>query len=360
MAERRSYSLEDFFTVQRRRVSEAEKNEQTLAKVNSPYTEVSQPLIPKEIAPYISPKELDFWQQRPPEEIILATGSLRKIFMMLYQMEGFVFPLSYERVKEKASGNGSLSEQDQAMLNWDLIYTDSPPEFQDIFFPKHMPNGDGKLQEKTLVAYFQGIPVYAEPTDGEGDSNEPLDEAFNKIRALASKYDQLNKDIIIVATDAVSYADDGSDQRRHLGKPMNMPGYDADAFDPEQYIRDQYPVGSRVVNINAVAAIRTGRGQEGDDDFIPRGEHRGEVCHHTIITEDNSEGLIVHRDCGGGGVPQQLIDWDNIEMIRGIMGNEQAARLKDNRVIKWALVCAITGSPWYAIEEAIEELRIID
>lgn len=303
----------------------------------------------KETNYQVTDDDMEFWGQQLPEQVILATGSIRKILMLIAQIDDFSF---------KFIENGIPIEISE------------PMELR-RYFHDNIYNGNGSLKEKTFLGYLHGVKLYAEPSDGETDSNDnPYQEAVNKAMGLLPKYHAQN--ILIVSTDTVDQPDAA---KNPLGKPENetdFPNpqdqvYNLEAFFDEkaykeavdkwleEYKQRFYVVSEAIIHTNAVAILNALTG-----DLIDTGNNIIEL--NIKIDHEKLKMFQAKIDEAGGGMTQMLIDWENIEEVMSYFGELTKNLLpKEVEKIKMALICQITGSP-YAIIELIRlaQQRIIN
>lgn len=83
-----------------------------------------------------------------------------------------------------------------------------------------IPNGDVRMfGERTLISQSPGLDTYFQPSDGETSGNNPLEQAVNKVVALALEHCQVGLTSgLIMATDTVEFV---STADHPLGKPRN-------------------------------------------------------------------------------------------------------------------------------------------
>jgi hypothetical protein len=319
----------------------------------------------------ISFVDYEFWgNQGPPQEIIVATGSIRKALMALH----LIYGLHFTRFDGGNRGNRPATS------------IDSPNELQN-YFDENIFNGDGQLKkgQKVKLAYFHGVPIFVENGDGEGPGNEPIEQAEKKVVALAAKYIAQDKDVMIISTDTVERI---STSVEPMGKPMNNPDYPKaeDFQSPDEleaarsdflakYKQNYYPPGTNIENTNGVAVLRTGRREEVDDQSLVPTLFSGEEILSAKVTPEDVFEIIA--DCGGGGVLQQLIEWSdellgqfggdaqNILMIvdhafadlNARTSAEKLAELEKSihYMAQFLFYCQVTGMPWWRLVNLIKE-----
>lgn len=282
---------------------------------------------------FLSKEDLEFWNQKPPQEVILATGSIRKALMFSYQLYGFQFP---------GLNEGEVSKE---------------PFELETFFGKHIFNGNGALEEKTLLGYLHGVSVYAQPSDGETSSNEPYPEAVNKVQALADDY--ADQDVLIISTDTV----DQPKGSQPLGKPMNELGFpkkggftlikdyeDAVTAYLEQYKITHYSLVEAMIHTNAIAVFDALNNQ-----LIELDEKTTEL--RVDVEEHLLETAMIKPDVGGGGMTQQLIEWGGDTKFLSYMDELMKKEMlgQEDSVVLWALYCQIAGMPFYAVKRQLQE-----
>lgn len=148
---------------------------------------------PEFVIPSIENQELsksdkEFWSNNSPDEIVLASGSVRKAVMLLYQL----YEMKYQLITfDSETGDRKVTNQNP-----------TPDEFYDHLCA-HTTNGNGELKVKTLIGFFHGVPVYVDPQDGETKDNHPGKQATNKVLSMTKLSKYQGKDIIFIATDTV-------------------------------------------------------------------------------------------------------------------------------------------------------------
>lgn len=338
---------------------------------------------------FLSKEDLEFWKGKPPKEIILATGSVRKAIMLFHLLYGLGF---YDNSQSSQLENGLLPENEPSPVE-----INNPPELQE-FFNQNIHNGDGHLAPgiKVQLGHFHGVPVYVENKSGETANNNPVEQAENKALTLARHYKEEKEeyrgiDVIVISTDAVSQS---SVSDLPMGKPMNEPdfpkgeGYDSQEvyqqaiiqFE-EQYKQKYYPEGALLTHTTGMAVVRTG-GIDADLVMLSTTT--------TLNSQVFSEKLKIYSDCAGGGVDQQK-NWNKDldgqfegEVFRSLpeyFGYSSLAELIEYRqsliesrassgeververlisiaksYLKWTIYCQIAGMPWWALERSIEGL----
>ncbi len=307
-------------------------------------------IFEKELNRESTDDELAFWGFQPPDEVILATGSIRKALMLISQIEDFSF---------KFIENGNEIEITEI------------EELQRYFY-ENIQNGNGSLQQKTFLGYLFGVELYAEPGPGETSSNDdPYQEAINKAQSLyngwkdhddwADHEGYKGKNILIVSTDTVDKPD-ATDVP--LGKPGNefdFPKqedpqfnhgilFDQNGYDKaknewlEAYKERFYVVSEAIKHTNAVAILNALTG-----DFIDTGFNIIEL--NIKIDHEKLKGLDPKSDEAGGGITQRLIKWEDMAEVMSYFGELTKSLLPEEvEKIKLALYCQITGSPYAIIE----------
>ena len=296
----------------------------------------------------------DFWGKNPIKEIIFATGSTRK---------ALVFSLALNEIE------------------WP--FREDPLAYQE-FLTKNIQNGDGSLQQKTLLGYLQGVPVYAQSAaPGESAANDPRQEAINKAQWLAdqSPYKD-NENYLVFTTDTVDFPDkNGNGQldegSEGLGKPLNDCYYpqpnqwmvannqllrllgeqvyrwQVKNFD-QKYVRENYQAGIELIHVNSVALLS----------ILAQGEptvvKTWDVIIRKLITSDFLVNTQVYPDQGGGGATQQNQNWQSPEEIFATLDNETQALLSsyfetDPDFFKMLVMFQIAGVPTVSILQAIEQ-----
>ncbi|MBP7700735.1 hypothetical protein KA111_01575 [Candidatus Woesebacteria bacterium] len=286
----------------------------------------------------ITAKDIEFWSGEPPEEVIIATGSVRKALMMVAQMNDFSF-----KVYDKA-GN--------------FLEITGPLELQ-RYFNDNIYNGNGSLKEKTFLGYLYGLEFYAEPSNGETSSNEdPYQEAVNKVEDLYEIYK--GRKVLIVSTDTV---DKPSSSKFPLGKPENDFGFPQkeefnheSGYDEELYLEAVkkyleaykmifYASSEQIIHTNGVAVLNALNGE-----IVKISKRLIEL--HIDIDLDSLEEVQIYPDMGGGGVTQQLVEWDDPEAVSSYFDPDLYDILpeEDDVAMRMALMCQISGAPYAIIE----------
>lgn len=295
--------------------------------------------IPKrEVNSDLSKEDNEFWSGEPPEEVIIATGSVRKALMMVAQMNDFSF-----KVYDK-DGN--------------FLEITGPLELQ-RYFNDNIYNGNGSLLEKTFLGYLYGVEFYAQPSKGETSSNEdPYQEAVNKVEDLYKFYQ--GRRVLIISTDTV---DKPSASEFPLGKPENDYGYPKKeefthetGYDEELYLEAVkkyleaykmifYANSEQIIHTNGVAVLNALNGE-----IVRISKRLIEL--HIDIDLDLLEDAVIYPDMGGGGVTQQLLEWDNREAVSGYFDKDLYDILPEENdvAMKMALMCQISGAPYAIIE----------
>jgi hypothetical protein len=346
----------------------------------------------------------EFWGDNLPEEIIFATGSVRKAYQVAKQLNGSGLRFLSSRPTHKNKQAADLLRND-------------PLELQK-YFNEHINNGNKQLKRKTLLGYLYGVPVFAAPQDGETASNSnPYEEAERKVKWLHKKGGYKGKNVLIISTDTV----DGPDTTdTFLGKPMYYPSFPrkidwlSPATKPEDYtilvnefdalaekarshaersgvklsfveaqitlakpkkpsssfqeseLKDAqeaylflfklayYPVGATIEHFNALCVLdgRTGEilNTEGDAEKRVRLELK--------VSEDDFKKAQASPDTGGGGILQKCIDWsaplpELLEMAPPEL--KAALEKEDENVVLWALYCTIIGMPFVSIKQVLKK-----
>jgi hypothetical protein len=299
----------------------------------------------------------DFWGAKPPKEILIATGSMRKAIMLSVILNQVEFPF------------------------------DHPMDCQD-FLVKHIHNGNGSLRQKTFLGFYEGVPVYAQSAAaGETASNDPRQEAINKAQWLANQLPYIGdeKDYLVVTTDTVDFPDKNGNGRldkgsEGLGKPMNDPRYPQSntwmTVDNKllrhvgervrqwkiknfnkNYIKENYQAGVELFHINSVALLEIMVKES------PKLIETWYVVIRKLITEDFIENVKVYPDQGGGGATQQNQDWTSAESMLGTLDEETQGLLRsyfeeDPAFFKMLVLFQIAGMPAMNILKKIEEWAV--
>jgi hypothetical protein len=294
--------------------------------------------------------DLDFWPENPPEEIVVATGSTRKAFMLSVVLNDLRVPLEH------------------------------PMDYQD-FIVHSVYNGDGSLKEKTLLGEYHGVPVYAESAAaGETAGNSPKAEALNKAFWLSEQPQYKGKNVLIVSTDTVDFLDlDGNGSlsagEEGLGKPMNHPGYpkknklmsskfgiakalgqrifdwQVDIFN-KKYIKENFLPDTFLVHTNAVALLEVLA--NGSDEVV-------RIWNAILQSTTDEEFFATYEpvpDQGGGGASQQNQNWESVEELFDSLDEETQDILRpikeeDPDFFKFLLIFQISGMPAMNILEEI-------
>ena len=277
----------------------------------------------------VSRQELAFWKNNPPEEIIIASASMRRGILLSHLLLGIQFP---------------GFQNDVAQLPLDLQY----------YFETYIPNGDGKLPagEKVLLGYYQGVPVFQERQDGETPHNDHMVQARNKADFMKARYS--GRDVIIVAIDTV---DRPNTVHESLGKPCNtdeysnysMAEHDGLTFN-EWYLQKYFPVGTIDTHFNGVVVSRTRQERQVSTERS--------IQLSVEVLEKLYSALSVFHECAGGGIPQQLIEWCSPEEVSATMPEEMQTAVANcsEEIAMWTLYSHITGMPWWAIKDMIQEI----
>ncbi|MFH2118672.1 MAG: hypothetical protein ABII10_02975 [Candidatus Paceibacterota bacterium] len=297
---------------------------------------------------------LDFWQGAPPKEIILATGSTRKALMLSVVLNKidlpFLFPMDYQR-----------------------------------FTTENIRNGNGSLQHKVLLGFYEGVPVYAHSAAaGESAANNPRQEALNKAQWLAnqSPYKDDAEDYLVITTDAVDFPDKNGngkldEEAEGLGKPMNEPDYpqanflqrtnksilhslgekihqwQVKKFDRE-YIEKNYQVEVELIHVNSIALLEI-MAQESLEVI-----EIWDVIIRKLMTTESLEKMHVYPDQGGGGASQQNQNWEVAEEVLATLDEETQGLLapyfeQDPEFFKMLVLFQISGMPAMNILHEIEK-----
>lgn len=288
----------------------------------------------------INPKDAEYWSGNPPEEVILASGSIRKAILFIAQIKDFKFEV---KVKGK-------------------FKTITTPMELNNYLNENIKNGNGSLKNKEFLGYFYGVPLYAEPSEGETSSNEkPGVEASLKATWLLEKKYK-NRNVLIVSTDTVDKPDSASSP---LGKPENEVDGDGDLLYPQiedynlnkeyetacaKYLADFkakfYEFSDKIIHTNAVAILHALSGKEIGDPELSN------IILNVPIDKVKLAGAQVHPDVGGGGILQQIIPWENYDVLFSYFSEHaQEIFLKYSREdLLMALFCQISGAPYVMIE----------
>ncbi|OGJ37223.1 MAG: hypothetical protein A2383_03360 [Candidatus Pacebacteria bacterium RIFOXYB1_FULL_39_46] len=297
---------------------------------------------------------LDFWGNFPPKEIILATGSTRKALILSVILTKTELPFSH------------------------------PLEYQD-FVIKHINNGNGFLQHKALLGFYEGVPVYAHSAAaGESDANNPRQEAINKAQWLANQepYKLDSDNYLIITTDAVDFPDRDNNGRfdqdsEGLGKPMNNADYPQANFlmktrrrvlqslgqliydgqkkkYEKRYIKDNYPVGTTLIHHNSIVLLEIISHSSVEVIKI------WDMIIRALITKDFVKNAQVYPDQGGGGASQQNQDWQSAEKVFATLDEATQKSLasyleQDPQFFKMLVLFQISGMPAISILQEIEQ-----
>ncbi len=296
--------------------------------------------------------EVDFWGKKAPEEIIIATGSTRKAFMLSVVLNRIEVPLK------------------EAM------------DFQE-FIVRSIYNGDGSLKGKTFLGEFHGVPVFAESAAaGETAGNNPKAEAVNKALWMSGQRDYKGRNVLIVSTDTVDFLDrdkngEISNGEDGLGKPMNHQDYpqqnwlmnskidlirklgekvfswqEASFF--AAYTKENFIEGFDLVHTNAIAILELL--STGDEELV-------RIWQAIIKSTIDEEFFANYRpvfDQGGGGASQQNQNWESAEEIFSSLDKESQqvlATIKetDPAFFKFLVIFQISGMPAMNILRQIED-----
>lgn len=131
--------------------------------------------------------EREIWgQDGPAEEVVFASGSIRKAVNFLQTLNGFRYVLA-----ELRDGRVQVLKENP-----------TPLEFY-AHLAQHTTNGNGELKDKVLLGYYHGVPVYVDHQNGEEDAdNHPTRQARKKIEWYARQHAD-GKDRIVIACDTV-------------------------------------------------------------------------------------------------------------------------------------------------------------
>ncbi|NCO12203.1 MAG: hypothetical protein COZ34_03550 [Candidatus Pacebacteria bacterium CG_4_10_14_3_um_filter_34_15] len=290
-----------------------------------------------------SKEDLTFWNNNPPEQVVFATGSIRKAIMLISEIDNFSF---------KVIEDGKLKQISDPL---DLLK----------YFNENVYNGNGSVKVKTFLGYLFGVELYIHPGEGESSSNEfPLEEAKNKASYLyeeeANGYK--GRDILIFSSDTVDKPDAA---KLPLGKPENENEESGFPFPQKvDYVGDDagfeaakveyliawkerfYVASKEIIHTNAIAVLDALTGE-----FIELGD-LATLELNVPIDHDRLREAIVYHDMAGGGILQQLIEWGNIDAILNYFDEISLRLIKEQseEIIKMALMCQIMGSPHAIIE----------
>jgi hypothetical protein len=300
-----------------------------------------------EVSPEIRQKQftaedLTFWANDPRDAVIFASGSIRKAVMALAQLKKFSFKVIESFI------DGEEKE----------IELTSPKELIE-YFERNISNGNGALKEKTFFGYLFGVPCYAQPSNGETDSNEsPLEEAENKVVDLYDDY--AGEYVLIISTDTV---DRPNISKVPLGKPENREDFpkrsdytEDDDFNIqlydeeianylERFKNEFYTASDSIIHTNAVAVLDAATGR-----LI---ELKNQILELNIdVDREKIEEVVVYKDMGGGGVGQQFIEWDDSEAVKSYFDKFTLETLGDinEQQYRMALVCQVMGVPYSIFE----------
>lgn len=331
--------------------------------------------LPEQPLQSLTPEDQEFWQNQAPEAISIATSSERKAMSLAFLALGLAFPVASDQ-KNKRAG--------------------LPNDYQN-YLNQYIPNNNGKLNEKTLLFYFHGVPVYADPQNGE--KNRPTDsperEVKAKVDSLKTQYQ--NRDVIIIATDAMALDQNGL---QFLGKPG-----ESDGDTPQEYLKKHHQ--DYLVHHQAIYLLRIGRitdkKSNSDDQSVENDEQSSGNLRNSLILaqtvqlsipiiQANLDELTLHPDVGGGGLAQQIFDFqglinalefdfhleedqrqlkiyainqDGYQLLATFILDNQSAvdqlidlieRSREERqLLAWAIYCYIIGVPWLMIEKMLQK-----
>jgi hypothetical protein len=274
--------------------------------------------------------DYEFWGYKPPDAVIIATGSISKAVMLIAQINGFNFKLK----------------------EGDVYRTITTPNELQSYFNKNISNVNGALKEKTFLGYLHGVALFAEPSKGETSSNaDPYDEALNKaLWLLYEKYEGEN--VLIFGADTVDKPNMASEP---LGKPGNEPDFpkeenfnnnDVDYKEAiEKYLqifKDRYYTNSKkIVHTNAFVVIDALTGLEMNYGAL------NYVILNINIVQNKLDEAALKPYIGGGGITQQLVEWENIGEVKSYFDALTMAIIKgeSEKNIRMALFCQISGMP---------------
>jgi len=295
----------------------------------------------------------EFWGLKAPKEIIIATGSTRKAYMLSIVLNGIEVPLAH------------------------------PMDFQQ-FIVDAIHNGDGALKTKTFLGGFNGVPVYAESAaSGETAANFPQAEAINKAMWLSDQPQYQGDDYLIVSTDTVDFLDrDGNGRisagEEGLGKPMNHPDFPSknslmklknswlkflgekihlwqiSEFE-KQYAAENFEGGKNLVHTNAIALLELFA--DGSEEVV----RLWDVILKSEIDEDFFSKYSMVPDQGGGGASQQNQNWESTEELLDTLDSETRNIMEklageEPEFFKFLVIFQISGMPAMSILHEIERL----
>jgi hypothetical protein len=274
-----------------------------------------------------------------PQKIIIATASTRKLLMSNVLLN---FDLNQK----------TFYFSENVPAEYREVFNGNPIALQQ-FFLENIPNGNGSYKGgSVLLGYFHGVPVCGECTSGETRrGTDPVKQAVLKARNLAKKYRDSGEHVIIVSGDSVEFV--GTNREPH-GKPSGdfefrqrrkyerKEKYEAKkekAWEKylEHYVRKTYlkhEVTSSAVGIAAFSLM---------NDLSRATVERTIVEYFEKYSLDGLE-LKPDKDAAGGGVSQQLINWES-----GFVD------IPDGEIWKWLIYCHIAGAPIFAMLGAAVE-----
>ena len=294
--------------------------------------------------------ELRYWSGKPRDMVILATSSVRKAVNFVAGMAEFSFVVIDTNAQEH-------------------VFED-PRNFE-MYLEKNIYNGNGVLgktvgKNRVYLGRLAGVPVYAQSTDGEShDNDNPLREARNKTLDIAAEYQGQN--VLLVGLDAV---DRPNTVEEPLGKPENTADFPQrsqfaagevgdDAYQEavntylNNYVEQYYGPAEEITHMNALAIF----------DCLLESFAQLEKDLLTLNITVNPElltGARPQRDKGGAGVTQSLIQYDledpdyflNFfdDYTRSVLEGRELSIVQ----LRYALLCQIIGTPFYAIVDSVE------
>lgn len=156
-------------------------------------------------------KDKQFWFNNPPEAVVVASASVRKALLVLWELLGSSFQIP------------DFLSQLQINLPEDLWQL-SMLDFQRAI-EAHIANGDGLLKRPIELAKVAGVPIYFVPQNGETDNNEnPVAESRAKIDDVRTMDCFSGHDCIFVASDTVGEIENAQGRSRR-GKPRKEPTF---------------------------------------------------------------------------------------------------------------------------------------
>ncbi|MCB9813582.1 MAG: hypothetical protein H6772_04210 [Pseudomonadales bacterium] len=289
----------------------------------------------------LSTKNLEFWNYNPPDQVVFATGSIRKAIMLICQINNFSFDV---------------------IKNGKLISITNPLELLG-YFNENVYNGNGSVKKKTFLGYLFGVELYIHPGDGESDSNvSPADEAKKKALFLYQdpELGYQGQNILIFGSDTVDLP---SSAEEPMGKPENEKGnnhpfpqsqdFDNDAdyqsairLYLEEWKMRFYTFSEVIIHTNAIAILDSLTGV-----FMDL-EDKANLILTLFVDSQKMKNAIPYQDMAGGGIFQQLIDWGDIDAIKAYFDDASYKLIENqsNEIIAMALMCQIMGCPHAIIE----------